>query len=77
METIKITTSGKMHAYDYAKHIYVIIDSSTDNGFIAFCSTHESADKMCHEYCADIYDDVPENVENVWIDDYTLDTWFN
>ena len=77
IKKIKITTSGKMHAYDYAKHVYVIIDANTDNGYIAFCSTHESAREMCHEYCADIYDDVPENVENVWIDDYTLDTWFD
>ena len=76
METIKIKTDGTAPEYEY-KHMYVIIDSSTDNGFIAFCSTYENADKMCCEYCADVYDDVPENVENVWIDDYRLDTWFN
>lgn len=77
IKKIKITTSGKMHAYDYAKNVYVIIDANTDNGYIAFCSTPENAREMCREYCADIYDDVPENVENVWIDDYTLDTWFD
>lgn len=55
--------------------MYYIVDSSVDNGIIAFCSTYESADKMCREYCTDIYDSAPEDVENVWIDDYTLDTW--
>ena len=55
--------------------MYYIIDSNVDNGFIAFCSTYESANKMCCEYCADIYDSKPEYVENVWIEDYTLDTW--
>lgn len=77
METVNIITSGKMHGYDYGKHVYVIIDSNADNGYIAFCSTPESAREMCREYCADNYDDAPENVENVWIDDYNLDTWIN
>ncbi len=55
--------------------MYCIIDNHVNNGFIAFCSTLEKAREMCHEYCADVYDDAPENVENVWIDDYELDTW--
>lgn len=53
--------------------MYCIIDNHVDNGFIAFCSTPEKAREMCHEQ--DVYDDTPENVENVWIDDYELDTW--
>lgn len=78
METINITTSGKMREYDYGKRVYPIIDNNIDNGgYIAFCSTPESAREVCREYCADVYDDVPENVENVWIDDYKLDTWMN
>lgn len=55
--------------------MYCIIDNHVNNGFIAFCSTLEKAREMCSEYCEDVYDDVPENVENVWIDDYELDTW--
>lgn len=55
--------------------MYYIVDSNVDNGIVAFCSTYESANKMCCEYCADIYDSKPEDVENVWIEDYTLDTW--
>ena len=54
--------------------MYYIVDSRVENGIIAFCSTYESAKKMCREYCADIYDSEPENVESVWIEDYTLDT---
>lgn len=54
--------------------MYCIIDNHVNNGFIAFCSTLDKAREMCNEYCADVYDDVPENVENVWIDDYELDT---
>ena len=72
MDTIKITTSGKMHSYDYAKHVYVIIDANTDNGYIAFCSTPESAREMCNEYCAAICEDVPANVANVWMEAYRL-----
>lgn len=55
--------------------MYYIVDSRVENGIIAFCSTYENAKKMCREYCADIYDSEPENVEGVWIEDYTLDTW--
>lgn len=55
--------------------MYYIIDSDVDNGFIAFCSTYEKANKMCCEYCLDKYDSAPEDVENVWIEDYELDTW--
>lgn len=77
MDTIEIKTSGKMREYNYGKHVYPIIDSNVDGGYIAFCSTPESAREMCREYCADNYDDVPENVENVWIDDYPLDAWGN
>lgn len=32
---------------------------------------------MAREYCADNYDSAPEDVENVWIEDYELDTWAN
>ena len=60
-----------------SKHMYYIIDSSTDNGFVAFCSTIDKARDMVHEYCADNYDSAPEDVENVWIEDYELDTWAN
>lgn len=77
MDTIEIKTSGKMHEYNYGKRVYPIIDDNVDGGYIAFCSTPESAREMCREYCADNYDDVPENVENVWIDDYPLDAWGN
>lgn len=77
MSTIKINTSGKMHEYDMSKRMYCIIDNNVDNGFIAFCSTPEKAREMCREYCADNYDSVPEDVENVWIEDYELDTWAN
>lgn len=55
--------------------MYYIIDSNTDNGFIAFCSTHEKASEMCCEYCLDIYDSEPEDVESVFIKEYELDTW--
>lgn len=55
--------------------IYLIMDSNVDNGILALCSTYESADKMCREYCADNYDSAPEDVESVWIYDYKLDTW--
>lgn len=75
MGTININTSGKMHEYDMSKHMYCVVDSHVDNGFIAFCSTIERAREMCDEYCWDAYDDTPENVGNVWIDDYKLDTW--
>ena len=75
MGTININTSGKMHEYDMSKHMYCVIDNHVNNGFIAFCSTIEKAREMCDEYCWDVYDDTPENVENVWIDDYKLDTW--
>lgn len=54
--------------------MYYIIDSNTES-FIAFCSTPEKAREMCREYCLDIYDSAPEDVENVWIEDYQLDTW--
>lgn len=57
--------------------MYYIIDSNTDNGFIAFCSTLEKAREMAREYCADTYDMEPEDVESVWIEDYQLDTWAN
>ena len=77
MGTIKINASGKIHEYDMSKHMYYIIDSSTDNGFVAFCSTIDKARDMVHEYCADNYDSAPEDVENVWIEDYELDTWAN
>ena len=43
--------------------MYCIIDNHVDNGFIAFCSTPEKAREMCHEYCADVYDDAPEDVK--------------
>lgn len=76
MDTIEIKTNGKMREYNYGKRVYPIIDDNVD-GYIAFCSTPESAREMCREYCADNYDDVPENVENVWIDDYPLDAWGN
>lgn len=55
--------------------MYYIVDSNTDNGFIAFCSTPEKAWEMCSEYCIDVYDSAPEDVGNVWIEDYNLDTW--
>lgn len=77
MSTIEIHTGGKMHEYDMNKHMYYIIDSTTDNGFVAFCSTIENARDMAREYCADNYDSAPEDVENVWIEDYELDTWAN
>lgn len=57
--------------------MYYIIDSNIDNGFIAFCSTPEKAREMCSEYCLYTYDSAPEYVENVWIEDYELDTWTN
>lgn len=57
--------------------MYYIIDSNTDNGFVAFCSTPEKAREMAREYCEDVYDMKPENVESVWIEDYQLDTWAN
>lgn len=77
MNTININTNGKMHEYDMSKHMYYIIDSTTDSGFVAFCSTIEKARDMVREYCADNYDSAPEDVENVWIEDYELDTWAN
>lgn len=55
--------------------MYYIVDSNTDNGFIAFCSTPEKAREMCSEYCIDVYDSAPEDVGNVWVEDYNLDTW--
>ena len=77
MNTININTSGNMHEYDMNKQMYYIIDSATDSGFVAFCSTIEKARDMAREYCADNYDSAPEYVENVWIEDYELDTWAN
>lgn len=77
MNTININTNGKMHEYDMGKRMYYIIDSAIDNGFVAFCSTIEKARDMAREYCLNIYDSAPEDVENVWIEDYELDTWTN
>lgn len=54
-------------------NVYRVID--TDYGTIAICDSYDNAYKICKDYCEKTYDAMPEEVEEVWIEETELNTW--
>lgn len=53
-----------------SKSAYCIIDGT--RGIVGICTSQKKANELCAEYCEMEYHNIPELVEDVWIEEQAL-----